>query len=251
MMPPTLACTYALSCYYDYTAPATNPIVVPHLTVFGTFKVRNYNNVCFNDAHIVANHPVFSQAPPLTDTQLSNWGCSTHEGFDQWPPNFVVLAIALTNGTYTATDGSNGIPYILVRGKDIEVISSILLGPPNATNDVGTTHTVCATLGTNVFPRIGVPITFTITAGPNSITNYTSFTDTNGVACFTWAGIGGPGIDYVSASYVGEDGHTNHSNFSTKYWVTDCAVLVATASSALARIITSIASASPITPSVR
>jgi hypothetical protein len=215
---------YALSCYYDYTAPATNAIVVPHLTVFGTFKVRNYANVCFNDAHIVANHPVFNQAPPLTDTQLSNWSCSTHEGFDQWPPNFVVLAIALTNGTYTATDGSNGIPYILVRGKGVEVISSILLGPPTATNDVGTTHTVCATLATNVFPRIGVPVTFTISSGPNSVTNYTSITDSNGVACFTWAGVGGPGIDYVNATYVGEDGHTNQSNFSSKYWVTDCAV---------------------------
>jgi hypothetical protein len=215
---------YALSCYYDYTAPATNAVVVPHLTAFGSFKVRNYNNVCFNDAHIVANHPVFSAAPPLTDSQLSHWGCSTHEGFDQWPPSFIVLAIALTNGAYTATDGSNGIPYILVRGEGVEVVSSILLGPPNATNNVGTTHTVCATLATNVNPRIGVPITFTISSGPNAVTNYTIATDTNGVACFTWAGNGGPGVDYVQATYIGEDGHTNHSNFSSKYWVTDCAV---------------------------
>jgi hypothetical protein len=215
---------YALSCYYDYTAPATNAVVVPHLTAFGTFKVRNYNGICFNDAHIVANHPVFNTFPPLTDAQLSNWGCSTHEGFDQWPPSFIVLAIALTNGTYTATDGSNGIPYILVRGEGVEVISSILLGPPNATNQLGTTHTVCATLGTNVNPRIGVPITFTIAGGPNAVTNYTSLTDTNGVACFTWTGNGGPGVDYVTATYVGEDGHTNQSNFASKYWVTDCAV---------------------------
>lgn len=55
---------YAMSCYYDYTAPATVPTLVPHLTGFGTFMTRNYGGVCFNDAHIVATHPVFTAAPP-------------------------------------------------------------------------------------------------------------------------------------------------------------------------------------------
>jgi len=101
---------YALSCYYHYTAPAILPTLVNHLTGFGAFMVRNYNNTCFNDVHIVATHPVFTAPPALTDLELSNWNCSTHEGFDAWPPNFVVLAIALTNGVFTATDGSNGVP---------------------------------------------------------------------------------------------------------------------------------------------
>jgi hypothetical protein len=162
---------YALSCYYDYTAPAVTPTLVPHLTGFGTFLVRNYNYICFNDAHIVANHPVFIAPPALTDAELSNWNCSTHEGFDAWPPNFVVLAIALTNGAYNASDGSNGVPYILVRGEGVHVISTIELGPPVATNDVGTTHTVCATLATNVVPNTGFAITFTISSGPNAVTN--------------------------------------------------------------------------------
>lgn len=210
---------YALSCYYDYTAPAVVPTLVPHLTGFGTFMTRNYPNTCFNDAHIVATHAVFTAAPPLTDAELSNWGCSTHEGFDVWPPNFVVLAIALTNGAYTASDGSNGVPYVLVRGEGVKVITTINLGPPAATNDLGTTHTVCATLATNVSPFVGVPITFSIISGPNAVTNYTAVTDGTGTACFTYTGVGGPGIDYITASYLTSSDRTNFSDTVTKLWV--------------------------------
>jgi len=213
---------YALSCYYDYTAPAVTPTLVPQLTGFGTFLTRNYPNTCFNDAHIVATHPIFTAAPPLTDAELSNWSCSTHEGFDVWPPSFVVLAIALTNGTYTATDGSNGVPYILVRGEGVHVVSTIELGPPMATNNLGTPHTVCATLATNVFPRVGVPVTFTISSGPNAVTNYTTLTDANGTACFTYVGNGGLGTDYITASYMNNHDQVITSNISKKLWVGAC-----------------------------
>ncbi len=173
---------YAMSCFYQTTA---TPTVVPHLAGFGLFKVRGYGGVCFDDAHIVASHPVLVAPPPLTDAELSNWGCSTHEGFDVWPPSFTVLAIALTNGAYTATDGSNGIPYILARGQGLTPIGPITLGPPIATNNLGTTHTVCAAISTNVVPNAGVAITFTISSGPNAVTNFTTLSDSNGVACFT------------------------------------------------------------------
>jgi hypothetical protein len=213
---------YALSCYYDYTAPATNATLVPHLTGFGTFMTRNYPDTCFNDAHIVATHPVFTTVPPLTDAELSNWSCSTHEGFDVWPANFVVLAIALTNGTYTATDGSNGVPYILVRGEGVKVITTIELGPPAATNNIGTPHTVCATLATNVFPKANVAVTFTISSGPNSVTNYTTLTDSNGTACFTYVGNGGLGVDYITASYMDNLDHVITSGTVTKLWQGAC-----------------------------
>ncbi len=213
---------YALSCYYDYTAPATNATLVPHLTGFGTFMTRNYPNTCFNDAHIVATHPIFTAAPPLTDAELSNWSCSTHEGFDLWPANFVVLAIALTNGTFTATDGSNGVPYILVRGEGVKVISTIELGPPTATNNLGTTHTVCASIATNVTPYAGVAVTFTISSGPNSVTNFTTLTGSNGVACFTYLGNGGLGLDYITASYLDIFDHHISSGVATKLWQGAC-----------------------------
>jgi hypothetical protein len=214
---------YAVSCYYDYTAPATTPTLVPHLTVFGTFLTRNYPGSCFNQAHQVATHPVFTAPPPLTDAELSNWSCSTHEGFDAWPPNFVVLAIALTNGVFTATDGSNGVPYMLVRGEGVKVISYIDLDPPKATNNVGTSHTVCATLSTNVNPRVGVTVTFTVTSGPNAGTTGTAITGTNGVACFTYSDTGGPGTDYITASYATATGVVITSATVTKTWIDACA----------------------------
>ncbi len=213
---------YALSCYYDYTAPATNATLVPQLNGFGTFLTRNYPSNCFENTHIVASHPIFTAPPPLTDADLSNWGCSTHEGFDAWPANFVVLAIALTNGAYTASDGSNGVPYILVRGEGVTVISTIELGPTNATNNIGTPHTVCATISTNVSPFASVPVTFTISTGPNSVTNYSTVTDSNGVACFTYTGNGGPGLDYITASYMNNSDHIITSGTVTKLWQGAC-----------------------------
>ncbi len=212
---------YAMSCFYDnFWTQTTNAQQVPHLTVFGNFMVRGYNS-CFNDAHIVATHPIFTTAPPLNDTELSNWGCSTHEGFDAWPPSFIVLAIALTNGTYTATDGSNGVPYMLVRGEGVTVLGPINLGPPKATNDLGTTHTVCATISTNVTPRTNVAVTFTISSGPNSVTNYTTLTGSNGVACFTYTGNGGVGVDFITATYT-NNGTVFSSPTVTKLWVGAC-----------------------------
>ncbi len=213
---------YSLSSYYDYVLPAVVPLVVPHLAGFGRFEVRNYPGVCFDDAHIVATHPVFTTPPALSDAHLSGWNCSVHEGFDVWPPGFVVLAIALTNGAYTASDGSNGVPYVLVRGEGVMPIGPITLGPANATNDLGTTHTVCAAIATNVIPHAGVAVTFTIGSGPNSVTNYTTLTDSNGVACFTYAGNGGLGVDYISASYTNSLGKVLSSGTVTKLWVGAC-----------------------------
>jgi hypothetical protein len=207
-----------MSCFYDTTL---TPVVVPHLSGFGTFKVRGYGT-CFNDAHIVATHPIFTAAPPLTDAELSNWSCSTHEGFTVWPPSFTVLAIALTNALYTATDGTRGVPYIIARGNDLQAIGPISLGPNHATNDLGTTHTVCATLSTNVSPRTNVLVTFTISAGPNAVTNASFLTDSNGVACFTYTGNGGPGVDYIAATYTNNLGTVFSSATVSKLWVGTC-----------------------------
>jgi hypothetical protein len=193
---------YALSSYYGSVVPATPPVAVPHLSGFGTFMDWDYNWAGFDNCHLVATHPILTNPPAMTDADISGWGASTHSGFTVWPPNFVVLAIALTNGAYTATDGSSGIPYMLVRGEGVQVLSAITLAPPLATNNLGTAHTVCATLSTNVSPLLGVPVTFSITSGPNAPTNATILTDSNGVACFTYTGLGGAGIDYITASFT-------------------------------------------------
>ncbi len=69
---------------------------------------------CYENAHIIAEHPVIDQ---LTDDVLSNWGCSVHNTFTNYPAGFIPLAIAEGQGTYIAPDGTTGYPYILVRGR--------------------------------------------------------------------------------------------------------------------------------------
>ncbi|MET0405945.1 MAG: kelch repeat-containing protein [Cystobacter sp.] len=107
-----------LSCYYHGVDPSTRE-VVPVLSPFGTFEVTGVG--CYNDAHIVASH---SALAGLTDSVLSNWGCSVHEAFMSYPESaFIPLVIARDEpghvrwpGSRDFADGSHGVPYVLARG---------------------------------------------------------------------------------------------------------------------------------------
>lgn len=109
----------SLSCYY-FTAASGTP--VPLLDPLGVFTVVGQGG-CPAQSHIVAVHPALSGS---TDATLSNWGCSTHEGFVSWPSDFLVLAISLdVPSPYVAPDLTTGAPYIVARGK---TLSPILCG---------------------------------------------------------------------------------------------------------------------------
>ncbi|HXF39649.1 MAG TPA: hypothetical protein VN687_08050 [Blastocatellia bacterium] len=216
----------ALSCYY---VSLTTPASIPLLSPFGTFTV--HGNVAYNNAHIVATGPSLTgpscpglPVPLLTDTVLSNWGSSVHEGFDAWPPSFDVFAIAqFLTTVYTATDGTQGLPYILTRGT--QPIRSIALGPATATNPLGTPHTVTATI--SPIPTVGTPVTFHITTGPNAPLTLGPFpTNAAGVASATYTGSGGVGLDVITASYP-HAGVIETSNTARKTWVeaTACAIV--------------------------
>ena len=203
----------SLSCYYHGTAPGTP---VPVLAGFGAFTATGVG--CFNDAHIVATHPALNG---LTDTTLSNWGCSVHEAFDSWPVSFEVLAIAEGAGTtFTASDGTVGIPYILARG--VTVISDIDLTPLTATNDIGTSHTVTATVTTDSpvagTPVVGTTVTFTVVAGPHMGVTGTGVTDAAGVATFPYTGTS-VGTDTIEATFVDAQARLQRSNRVDKIWV--------------------------------
>ena len=157
-----------LSCYYDSAEDGTP---VPLLDGFGTFEVGHAS--CFNDAHIVAEHPALAG---LDDGDLSGWNCSVHEVFQDWPLNFVVLAIAENFGSvYTAPDGTVGSPYILAAG-DIVVASDIDLAPASATNAVGSAHELTATVSTGSGPIVDTTVTFTVIDGPHVGTSGTDAT---------------------------------------------------------------------------
>lgn len=106
---------FALSCYYDSVDSAT----VDSLSYFGTITVRG-KLACYNDAHLVADSSALGK---LDDAALSDWSCSVHEVFSSYPTTglfgFEPLAIAqgaTGDGQKDFADGSNGIPYIIVKG---------------------------------------------------------------------------------------------------------------------------------------
>lgn len=106
---------YSLSCYYDKIQEG----VVSTLSEFGRFAIRGRLS-CYNDAHLVSTSSALST---LTDEALSNWRCSVHEVFAEYPTTgingFEPLAIARNaNGTgqKNFADNSTGIPYIISRG---------------------------------------------------------------------------------------------------------------------------------------
>lgn len=106
---------FALSCYYDAVDSAT----VDALSEFGVINVRG-NLACYNDAHLVADSTALGT---LDDAALSDWSCSVHEVFTSYPTTglygFEPLAIAegaTGTGVKDFADGTNGIPYIIVKG---------------------------------------------------------------------------------------------------------------------------------------
>ncbi|MBZ0251872.1 MAG: DUF4215 domain-containing protein, partial [Candidatus Methylomirabilis sp.] len=111
---------FDVSCYY-YDAPVEG-VEIPILDVFGTFILKGQLEFgCPASSHIVAVHPALAG---LTDADLSNWGCSVHEGFLEWDPTFNVLAISLDlSSDFVASDGTSGLPYILARGADVTPIA--------------------------------------------------------------------------------------------------------------------------------
>ncbi|KAM7221902.1 hypothetical protein V8F06_002653 [Rhypophila decipiens] len=108
----------SLSCYYQSTAA---PVAIDALSEIGNFQIRgNLSRPCLNKAHLVARHDVMTS---LTDEMASNWNCSVHEAFTEFPNTgsrgFQALAIALNAtgpGETSFGDGTSGIPYIIARG---------------------------------------------------------------------------------------------------------------------------------------
>jgi lysophospholipase L1-like esterase len=102
----------ALSCYFHGSPSATPVPLLDGLSRAGGFTVRGVG--CYDQAHVTATDRALTG---LVDATLSGWNCSVHEAFDEYPSDFLVLAIARDVGaTYTAPDGSVGTPYVLARG---------------------------------------------------------------------------------------------------------------------------------------
>lgn len=202
----------SLSCYYHGTAPGTP---VPLLAAFGSFTATGVG--CYNDAHIVATHPALAS---LTDSSLSDWSCSVHQAFDSFPSDFLPLVIAEGElpGALDFPDGTRGVPYVVARGEGLRFVRQIDLTPDSATNPVGTTHTVTATVRENGEPVVETEVEFLVLSGPNAGKSGSAFTDGAGQATFTYTDTGGPGTDTIQAYYFSDSETEEESNIVTKTW---------------------------------
>ncbi|KAK0725328.1 hypothetical protein B0H67DRAFT_641769 [Lasiosphaeris hirsuta] len=109
---------FSLSCYYQSNATA---MPIEALSEIGDFQVRgNLSHPCLNNAHLVAKSSVMTS---LNDDIASNWNCSVHEVFSEYPRSgpdgFEALAIALNAtgiGARSFADNTSGIPNGIQRG---------------------------------------------------------------------------------------------------------------------------------------
>jgi cysteine-rich repeat protein len=216
----------SLSCYYG---GGPNPVPLLEELAPGGFIVAGAvgGEECVDDVHVVGSHPALAG---IDDETLSDWQCSVHEIFERWPADYRVVAIARDLGAvFRGPDGVVGTPYIVARSREIRGFS-VSLSPPNATNVVGTSHTVTAEF-TDAFgvPLAGFPTGFVVTDGPNAgqaCAPVDCLTDAAGRVSFTWTGTGGPGTDTVLAFVdANESGAVDPEELqvtATKTWIAPC-----------------------------
>jgi hypothetical protein len=186
-----------------------------------------------NSIHVVGSTPALAGS---NDASLSDWGQSTHNLVETWPTDFTVYAIATDTGgdslsaqdgpsiatpitgPYTAPDGTQGVPVILIRGADTSP-SHILLQPATQAHDVGGT----AALDVRVKQQDGTPagagitVTFTATVGPNAGKTAQAQTDANGVAAISYVSTAA-GTDTWEASFTDTLEVTEVSNWVIVDW---------------------------------
>ena len=106
---------------------------------------------------------------------------------------------------------------VIIGGAAVTLPGTISLTPATATNPVGTSHTVTASVrNPDGSPRSGVLVTFKVTSGPDNGRTGTGTTNAAGTATFTYTNTGGAGTDNISASYT--ENQNSFSATATKTW---------------------------------
>jgi hypothetical protein len=182
---------------------------------------------CGGAVSLIASHPAFSD---LTTASLQGWSCSVHESFPTYTSDWSALAVATDTPSHptcgvdpnTGTSAC-GEAYLLIAGSSIVIISgSISLTPADATNAVGTDHTVTAHVSSGGSPLAGQLVTFTVT-GQNAGATGTCVpascaSDSSGNVSFTYHDANGAGDDTVKASFTDAAGSLQSAT-AQKHWV--------------------------------
>ena len=119
--------------------------------------------------------------------------------------------------------------YFVTSGAAV-VGEGILLSQTSSSGEVGSTHTVkAAVVNSTGEPVIDRELTFTITSGPNAGNTFSTNTDANGEAFYTYTGTGGVGTDNIQACFTNSQNQLDCSNTLTFEWTqTSCNITVLT-----------------------
>jgi hypothetical protein len=220
----------------DYDANGTPDGVqklLPLLTISTSNWTEDQSPPCGGSVSLISNAAQFST---LHTSNLQGWSCSVHMAFPTFPTDWSALAIA-TDTTDHPTCGNDvdsgaaacGEAYILIAGSGVtSTAPNLSLTPLTATNPVGTTHTVTATVTTAAGgPSAGVHVTFLVTganAGASGVCNPASCdTDAAGHVTFTYTGTNA-GDDTIHASIT--VGGSTQSATAAKTWGSGTTCLV-------------------------
>ena len=124
------------------------------------------------------------------NTSFSNISTDQNSG----TVNFTA-GIAPGKSAYFSLEGTPGTSSLCIR--------TLALSPSSATNPVGGSHTVTATLTQSsgcTGPVSGWAVSFSISSGPNAGKTGSGTTNASGQAAFTYTDTGGAGTDKISAS---------------------------------------------------
>lgn len=136
--------------------------------------------------------------------------CCWHDEYLTFPSFLTVLARNAGNQRVVALGGAQ-----------VVIPTDVTLNPPTATNPVGTTHTVTATVSREGVPQADVLVTFTVSGANAGATGVcvpaTCRTDANGQVSFTYTGTNA-GNDTITASFVDAQGQTV-TGTAGKLWV--------------------------------
>jgi len=195
-----------LSCFYWGSSSETrSPLLDGIEAGFGMYG----ESQCAATIHVVASA---QQLIGITDADLSNWSCSVHEYFGNWPSDFVPYAIDTAasavvasgicpNPPYQPPDGTaGGCPYIVGRGGGLSAGSVGLTGP-STPGLINTSQTLTASVQSAGSPVNGAVVTLNDVSGPNSGATATVTTDATGAATYAYVSTTN-GTDEWTASYT-------------------------------------------------
>lgn len=195
-----------LSCFYvSASSETTSPLLNGIEAGFGIYGER----LCAATIHVAASA---QQLIGITDADLSNWGCSVHEYFGNWPADFVPYAIDTAasarvasgicpNPPYHPLDGTaGGCPYIIGRGGGLSAGSVGLTGP-STPGVINTNQTLTASVQSAGSPVNGAVVTLNDVSGPNAGASATVTTNAAGVATHAYSSAT-HGTDQWTASYT-------------------------------------------------